>query len=425
MDNAITECVGTDPAPLERDGKASSVKDEGAAVSAAAQRSALYALALGTFAVGTEGFMIAAILPSIAHSLSISVQVAGQLVTIFALVYAVSSPFLTALTASLSRRHLLMLALAAFMVANLVAALAHSFWALAAARVLLALTAGLYVPNANAVAGAIVPAAWRGRALAIVNGGITVAVAIGVPLGAVVGVHVGWRYTFVAVAVLSAIALTVLGAILPRNIAGSPPASIQTRLAVATMPGAFEALGTTTLWATGAYAVYTYVSPFLASATGLGADRAGLVLTLFGVAALGGVALGGIANDRVGARRVQSFSLPVMATTFAALSVSAWLFAPHALPVIVPLVACWGLSAWAFYPPQQNRLIDVAGAQNTPVILSLNASFMYLGFSLGAAIGSLTITLLSITWIGAVGAACLLGAMALSRLAWARSRSLS
>lgn len=60
-----------------------------------------------------------------------------------------------------------------------------------------------------------------------------------------------------------------------------------------------------------------------------------------------------------------------------------------------------------------------------PVILSLNASFTYLGFSLGAALGSLTITLLSITWIGAVGAACLLGAMALSRLAWVRSRSLS
>src|SRR5262249_955164 len=95
---------------------------------------ALYALALGTFAVGTEGFMIAAILPTISQSLLITVQAAGQLVTIFALVYAVSSPVLTALTASLDRRRLLLGSLAAFALANLVAALAPGYGALVAAR---------------------------------------------------------------------------------------------------------------------------------------------------------------------------------------------------------------------------------------------------------------------------------------------------
>lgn len=85
---------------------------------------ALYALALGTFAVGTEGFMIAALLPTIGRAVSVSIEAAGQLVTVFAIVYALSSPVLTALTAALSRRRLLIASLAAFAVANLIAAAA-------------------------------------------------------------------------------------------------------------------------------------------------------------------------------------------------------------------------------------------------------------------------------------------------------------
>ena len=95
----------------------------------------IYWLALGTFAVGTEGFMIAAILPGIATDLTVSVQAAGQLMAIFALTYALSSPVLTALTGGFDRRRLLILSMAAFAAANLVAAVAPGYWALVAARV--------------------------------------------------------------------------------------------------------------------------------------------------------------------------------------------------------------------------------------------------------------------------------------------------
>jgi predicted MFS family arabinose efflux permease len=386
-------------------------------------RGALYTLALGTFAVGTEGFMIAAILPSIARSLSTTVQAAGQLVTIFALTYALSSPILTALTAAWPRRRLLMLSLAGFVAANLIAAAAPGYWSLAAARILLALAAGLYVPNANAVASALAPVAYRGRALAIVNGGITVAVALGVPAGAFVGAHFGWRATFIGVAGLSAVALSVLAIKLPHEIAAGMPAGLKERLAVVAMPSVFPTLITTTVWATGVYVVYTYVSPFLASAAGLSPEKAGLVLTLLGICAVGGVTFGGHANDRFGSRRVQAVALPVSAAAFSGLTLAAVVWAPHALPAILPLVALWGLSAWGFFPPQQARLIGLAGLAHTPVVLSLNASFMYLGFSLGAALGSVVITLMSVAWIGAAGAACLLCAMAVSAFAWQRSRT--
>jgi predicted MFS family arabinose efflux permease len=386
-------------------------------------RGALYTLALGTFAVGTEGFMIAAILPSIATSLNTSIQAAGQLVTIFALTYAVSSPLLTALTGAWPRRRLLILSLAGFVLANLIAAVAPGFWSLVAARILLAFTAGLYVPNANAVASALAPAAYRGRALAIVNGGITVAVALGVPAGAIVGAQFGWRATFIGVAALSSVAVLVLAIRLPREIAASAPAGLKTRLAVIAAPGVLPTLATTTLWATAAYAVYTYITPFLASAATLAPGDVGLVLMLLGFCAIGGVSLGGYANDRFGTRRTQAVAMPISVMSFAGLTVAGLLWAPHALMPILVLVALWGLSAWGFFPPQQARLVGIAGPAHTPVALSLNASFMYFGFSLGAAMGSVIILLTSVVWIGAAGAVTMVCAMAMSAVAWRHSRN--
>src|SRR5260221_4055650 len=124
--------------------------------------SALYWLALGTFAIGTEGFMIAALLTIIAADIRISVAQAGLLVSIFALAYATSSPLLTALTGRADRRRLLIASMSLFAMLNMAAAMAHSFLALAAARVLLAFAAGMYTPNANALARALVPAGRRG-----------------------------------------------------------------------------------------------------------------------------------------------------------------------------------------------------------------------------------------------------------------------
>jgi predicted MFS family arabinose efflux permease len=382
-------------------------------------RGSLFTLALGTFAVGTEGFMIAAILPAVAHSLRTSIPAAGQLVTIFALTYALSSPLLTSLTVAWPRRRLLMGSLGVFTLANLFAAGAPSYGWLAAARVLLALAAGLYVPNANAFAGVLAPAAHRGRALAIVNGGITVAVALGVPAGAFVGAHFGWRATFIGVAGLSAAALAVLAMRLPRENRTGVTVSLKERLVVMAIPGVLPTLLTTTVWAMGAYTVYTYVSPFLAYAAGLSPERAGLVLTLLGIGAIGGVTLGGHASDRFGTRRVQAIALPVTAAAFAGLSLAAGIWAPHALAAILPLVLLWGFSAWGFFPPQQARLVSVSGIAHAPIALSLNASFMYVGFSLGAATGSMVIAASSVAFIGVAGAASMLGAILLSRFAWA------
>src|SRR3982074_2312275 len=168
--------------------------------------SILYWVALGPFAIGTEGFMIAPLLPSLAQDLSVGLVAAGQLVTVFTLSYAFSSPILTALTGGIARRKLLILSIAGFAIANVVAALATGYWMLMAARILLALAAGLYVPNANALAGAVVAPEKRGTALSIITGATSIAVPLGVPITALIGQSFGWRLTFSVVGILSVLA---------------------------------------------------------------------------------------------------------------------------------------------------------------------------------------------------------------------------
>lgn len=375
----------------------------------------LYWLALGTFAIGTEGFMIAPLLPDLARDLSVSLVSAGQLVTVFALTYALSSPVLTAFTGDIDRRRLLIASMLAFAAANFVAWSAHSYQALLVARILLAIAAGLYVPNANALGSALVEPSRRGTALSIVTGGTSVAVALRVPLGAFVGDRFGWRVNFAAVGALALIATAGLMSGLPRDIAARlPVASLRERLDVVRQPAVLLALLSTMFWATGAFAVYTYLALFLARAAAITGSFVSVVLFIWGVAAVVGLRLGGRLSDRFGHLPVIVTSLSVLALAFLSLSTSAVFLPPAAAraPILLAIVL-WGISAWSFFPAQQARLISVAGAKVAPVALSLNASFQFLGFSAGAALGALTLANASPLALGWVGASCVAAALSL------------
>jgi predicted MFS family arabinose efflux permease len=376
----------------------------------------IYWMALGTFAIGTEGFMIAPLLPSLAGDLSVSVAAAGQLVTAFALTYAFSSPILTALTGSLRRRRLLVLSMIGFALANVFAFAAKDYWALMAARVLLAVAAGLYVPNANALAGALVRPDRRGAALAVVSGGATIAVTLGVPLGSIIGAKFGWRVMFAGVGVLALIATLGLLAGLARDVgSGLPVTGLRERLGVIRQPAVLRTLLVTTLWATGAYTVYTYIALLLSTIAGIEGPYLSAVLFVWGLSAATGILTGGTLTDKHGARPVIVLGLLFLALAFASLSVTATLLSKALAvgPVLVAIVI-WGLSAWAFFPAQQTRLIGVGGIRVAPIALSLNASFMFLGFSLGAALGSATLTYAAPSALGWVGSLCVLAALLLS-----------
>ena len=384
----------------------------------------LYWLALGTFAIGTEGFMIAPLLPDLSRDLSVSIASAGQLVTVFALTYALSSPLLTAITGDIDRRRLLIASMLAFAAANFVAWSAHTYTGLLVARILLAVAAGLYVPNANALGSAMVDVSRRGTALSIVTGGSSVAVALGVPLGALIGDRFGWRVNFAAVGALALIATAGLLAGLARDIAGRlPVASLRERLDVVRQPAVFVALLSTMLWATGAFAVYTYLASFLERAAGLTGSFVSIVLFTWGVAAVIGLRLGGRLTDRFGYFPVIVASLSALVLAFLILSTSAVILPPPTAraPILLAIVL-WGVSAWSFWPAQQARLISIAGMKVAPVALSLNASFQFLGFSSGAALGSLTLANASPLALGWVGAVCVAAALSLAAVTRHRAR---
>jgi predicted MFS family arabinose efflux permease len=376
----------------------------------------LYWLALGTFAVGTESFMIAGLLPGLAADLNISVATAGQLVTAFAFAYALSSPILTALTGHIGRRALLIASMAAFAVANLIAFASHDYAQLMAARVLLAFAAGLYVPGANALASAVVAPERRGTAIAIVNGGLSLAIAIGVPLGAVIGDGMGWRATFAGVAAISALALAGLIVGLPQAIgAGLVTATLKERIKTAAQPAILLTLLVTTLWAMASYTTYTYLALFIGATTSLHGAQIGYVLFAWGAAAALGLFISGKAIDRHGPRAVIVPALATSTVAFLLLSTSAHLLPRHweILPVLVAVIA-WGIAHWAFYPAQQTTLVGIAGVRSAPIVLSLNASFMYLGFSLGAAFGSLTLTYGGVHNLAYASALSMIAAIALA-----------
>jgi predicted MFS family arabinose efflux permease len=374
----------------------------------------LLSLALGAFVIGTESYIVAGVLPSLAADLGVTIPIAGQLITAFALTYALSSPVIAVATAQMERRKLLLLSLGAFGLFNLVAASAHSFGMLLAARIGLGLSAGTFMPAASAYAVAAIPAAQRGRALAIIYGGLTVALVIGAPVGVLLGEHFGWRTNFIAVAILTGGALAGLAFTLKR-LRSSVGVSLAERIAIARRPDVLATLAVTTLTLTGVYTVYSYLAPFLQERAHLAGDAIALVFFLFGIGSTIGNFLSGSLTDRIGPRRVITTVLTGLGIVFALISLSGMIFAPDvARWIIVPLIVLWGFLGFSFPSAQQAHIASLA-PKLAPVTLSLNASAIYLGASLGAVLGSFVVAHGSPVGLGWVGALCITGSLLLLR----------
>jgi predicted MFS family arabinose efflux permease len=358
-------------------------------------------LALAAFAIGTEAFVIAGLMPAIAADLQISLAATGQLVTAYALTYAIGSPVLAVAFNNLDRRLVLALALCAFIAGNLLAVAATSFTMLLLSRMLMALGAGLCMPTALAVSVAIASPERRGRAIALVTSGMTVATVLGVPLGTWIGAHFGWRATFVLVAALGAIALAGLLFGLPGGLPRHTATLIQ-RIAVARHGAVLHALAVTIFWGLGGFTVLTYLSVPL-QGLGFSATEIGLALLVFGSAAAIGNVMGGTLADRIGPAVTATLGLVIMMFALTLESVTLKFGPPqYARPIFLVLIFCWGIGGWTFYPGQVANLVRIEPQAST-IALSLNASAMYFGFAIGGALGGLVLAVLSPSDLGWVG----------------------
>lgn len=370
-------------------------------------------LTLGAFALGTESFMVAGLLPAMATDLGTTVPMTGHLVTAFSLAYALGSPVIAVASGGVERKRVLLAAMTAFAIGNLLAAIAPDYKTLMAARVLLGLAAGLFMPTAGAYAAAIGGPERRGRAISYVYVGLTGAILIGVPLGAVVGGQFGWRATFYGVAGLASLAALGI-AIFLKPMAGMKAIGFGERLAVMRRPEILSVLLVTVIGLAGAFCVYTYLAPYLGAVVGVHGAWVAPFLFLFGLGGTLGNLGGGWAADRFHPKRLTTIVLSVLMATFIALALAEDLARPFGAIVAVVAIAVWGIDGWAFPSIQQARLVWL-DPKLAPISLSLNASATYLGVSIGASLGSLAIAYGSVGTIGWIAAACVALALVLVR----------
>lgn len=364
----------------------------------------VYLLALVTFLVGTSEYVISGILDKISDTMGISVTSAGQLVTIFSFVYAIGTPILMALTAKVERHKLLVWALGIFVIGNVLSFVLPGYVSFLAARVIMALGAGMVVVTALDIAAKIAAPGKQASAIATVVMGFTASFIIGVPLGRIVAAQLGWKAVFGILALAGLAAMFVLYAIIPR-VQGDKPIPLSKQLAFLKNGNVALGLAITFFWLGGYSIAYTYISPYLLNVAGLKEGILSGVLLAFGIASLLGSKFGGFSTDKWGVfpTLLGGMLLHVIALLFLSLTVT---YTHSWLPIVILLIL-WSFAAWSSGPTQQVNLVRIE-PNYSGIMLSLNQSMMQLSMAAGAAIGGVMVdrvSLSSITWVGMVGVA--------------------
>ncbi len=249
----------------------------------------------------------------------------------------------------------------------------------------------------STLAASLVPPAQRGRAIALVVGGFSVALILGVPLGTLVGVETGWRTTFVGLALLGVLVLGGCAWLLPHLEASVVKADGADGLTLLRQPTVLLALATTGLVFTGQYVVGTYFAPFLQERTGLDGTGIAAMLFLAGGASALGNALGGCGADRWGIGRTALMACVVLAGALAAVS----LLGVSTTGAAVTLGLA-GVAIGAFIPAWQYRLVALA-PEAPDLALALNLSVLNAGIALGAALGGALVDLGALALLGVPG----------------------
>lgn len=370
----------------------------------------LLILAAGMFAMGTDNFVVAGILPGVAASLHTSVGLAGLMVTFYALTYAVAAPVMAAVAGSWPRKRLLVSALGIFVVGNAITALATDLHWVLVSRALAGFGAALFSPTALGVASALAAPLKRGRALATVTAGLTGATALGSPIGTFIGGFGSWRTTLWFVTLLGIATMIGVWTMLP-SVPRPAPVRLRERLApIRDMRIALTLL--TSLFAFGGFLmVYTYAGVVLEPMThGDGRILAGMLL-LWGVAATVGNLLSGRLVDRFHSRKIINAMLWLAVINFCALP---WTSA-HAFSAAIAL-AIWGICGWGLIVPQQHRLVQIS-PHVAPLLLALNNTATYVGLACSGLLGGAVIPSIGGQYLSLVAAALIAVAFVLAEAA--------
>lgn len=357
----------------------------------------LLALALGGFGIGLTEFGIVGLLPQVAASFDITAQVAGYLVSVYAISVAVGAVALTAAISGFNRKKVLLALMVLFIAGNLISAIAPSYEVLMLGRVVAALCHGAFFGVGAVVASDMVAPNKKAGAIALMFGGLTVSNILGVPLGTLLGQQLGWRAIFWALTIIGII--TMIGIqVLVSTAATSAGASLRTELSAFRRPQVWISLALSVLTFGGVIGAFTYIAFTLTEVSGFTSAMVPRLLVLFGVGTFFGNFLGGKAADRA----LNTALILSLALLTVVLSVFA-LTAQNKITTIVSLLLM-GTVGLAAAPGLQLRIMSYA--QDAPTMASgANIAAFNVGNALGAWLGGLALGAgfgyVSPLWVGA------------------------
>ncbi|MFF8832355.1 Cmx/CmrA family chloramphenicol efflux MFS transporter [Streptomyces sp. NPDC015131] len=330
---------------------------------------AVYILGLSVFALGTSEFMLSGLLPPIADDMGVSIPRAGLLISAFAIGMVIGAPLLAVATLRLPRKTTLIALISTFGVGQLVGALAPSYGILFASRVVSALACAGFWAVGAAVAIAMVPVGARARAMAVMIGGLSIANVLGVPAGAFLGEHLGWRSAFWAVGAASVIALVGVVTLIPRIPLPAERPRLRRELTIYRDRQVWLAVVVTALAAGGVFCAFSYLAPLLTDVSGLAPGWVPTVLGLFGIGALVGTTIGGRVAD---AHLFGVLLSGITASTVFLVALALLASSPVAAVILSFLL---GVSAFYTAPALNARMFNVAGAAPTLAGATTTAAF--------------------------------------------------
>ncbi|PWI18773.1 MFS transporter [Streptomyces sp. Act143] len=345
---------------------------------------ALLALAVGAFGIGTTEFVMMGLLPEVADDLGISIPAAGHLVSAYALGVVIGAPLLAAVTARMSRRTVLIALMALFVAGNAASAFAPGQHWLLAARFLSGLPHGAFFGVGAVVATGLVAPERKARSVSLMFLGLTVANIAGVPVATLMGQHLGWRATFLAVSTIGLAAIAALAALIPHDRPASAHGGLRGELTALKSLPVWLALGTTVAGFGALFAAYSYITPMLTDSAGYADASVTLLLALFGVGATAGNLLGGRLADHA-----------MRATLFGGLVSLVVVLAAFPLLMSTPVSAAAGvvlLGVAAFVTGSPLQLMVMEKASSAPSLASsANQAAFNLANAGGAWIGGLAL----------------------------------
>lgn len=365
----------------------------------------IYVFTISAFALGLAEFVPIGLTDVMAQGLCVGVEQTGAAVTTYALGATFAAPVLSALTASWSRKNVMLTTAVVFTAGSLAAAFAATLPQLLLARFIAGLGHGLFLAAASSTAARLAGPGKAGRAVAVVFGGFTLAMAIGVPLSTWLGGVVSWRPVLGAIAAFGAFGFLGLlfGMKDPvRSVPGEHSDSAMQNIGMLFNRKLLAGALVTVLAYAGSFTAYTFIAPILTQVTGVTGATVSLFMLVYGITAAVGNILGEKLTDSMGVNRTNILIISGIVVVVLGM----WLLSSSPVSMGI-LVALLGMVTFAAVPALQARLIGVA-EQHAPhahgVAAGLNIAGFNSGIALGSVLGSITISHAGIVYTGISGA---------------------